>query len=991
MRQSQVTKAMALLSFALLAPQALSKVDVVNQGEITRYEIQVDDVAFKKTNLGGAEFVEAKLVGVEQYQGIQYEIGSPELPVIRMFVDGDVTVKADSTFSVLNVPTPAPLKPSQPSWNKSQKAMPPVAYNQAAYTSQNLLGDTPFTVENSASIRGKMRKLVTLRPFAYRPSSGVYNLRDRFVVEVRTTSDVKGSSNAVPTIAFVIGAQFASHPKIAELEASKLSQGYRVHRMVMGEDGLTTDVHIRSALQSLLNNPSVNLRHALLIGDVSDVPSHRSSGTISGLTDHFYRAIDTDNYETDINGPDIGVGRLSVNTASQLEVVVHKILRYSAGRFARVDWLNHPLFVTTHDRWQVAEGTHNDVINRFLAPRNYDRVFPDASEKGGDKLYPVSLGATPEQIVSHMRAGRSIINFSGHGSHKGWEDVTTADVNSLDDPESLPYVLSNSCITGDFRKDPVFAETWQRAPSGAITFWGSMDNTYWDEDDYLEKELYSGMFDHGIRQFDLLHQFALTGVWRVYGGLGRSKYYWETYVTFGDPSLEFRAVRPASVDIEGLDAVTLGTAESSVRVADKGGVGIANANIVLQRSKDGVMSRAQTDASGSAVLNTSVFAGDASELSVHVFGSNVESYAKNVPVLVPNTPYYGFSDWKVNSRSGGVHPGESIAMSAVVENFGLVSSKGGMVRIESMTGPARATRSQAVVPALASRQRGELQGGLNFEVDANARLGDNIKVVLAWSSQEGESGTTTVTLPVLRGEIFVAGVDYGASAFESVSGQGDVYLTVKNTGNTTITNGKLVAEPGYCTAEVANQVAVPSLAPGQSVRLAAAFRVTTDSNCANGTTAKFYVVGTYQGVGSEISFPRSDASYLMGELKVYRQHEEEMNLPIPDFGAGLHKDFTFVDAGPLKDISIAVKVTHAFARDLVVTLVTPSGASIDLRRRESGAGGFDVRWGAGGVELEALNPLVGQDVKGTWKLVVTDVAAVDAGTWDNFDFVLRHW
>jgi hypothetical protein len=101
-------------------------------------------------------------------------------------------------------------------------------------------------------------------------------------------------------------------------------------------------------------------------------------------------------------------------------------------------------------------------------------------------------------------------------------------------------VISNSCITGNFRVKEVYAETWLRHPRGAIAFWGSMDNTYWTEDDILEKNLYKGIFTLNKRRFDDMQQYALGEFWRHFGGRGYSSYYWESYVTFGDPTLELR-------------------------------------------------------------------------------------------------------------------------------------------------------------------------------------------------------------------------------------------------------------------------------------------------------------------------------------------------------------------------------------------------------------------------------------------------------------------
>jgi hypothetical protein len=531
-----------LLAAILTSSAALSKVLITKTPQGERYDVTIEDVAFREVKLDQRTFVEAKLAGVDGYSGVDYQVGQPELPVVRLTVEGDVRVHAVSEFGlpVMQAPKQA-LKPSQPSWSKGSRQAPEVVIDDAAYSSKSIFGQQSYSVVEAGSVRGIKRYVVTLRPLLFDASTGQYSLRRHFTVNVskaKTSDD--GSSS--PTIVFVVGAKFASHPKLDELEQSKVERGYRVERLLVGTNGLTSDSAIRAALQSRLANASVNLRHAILIGDDKDVPSHRAS-QYNGLTDHFYRAIDTKDYVTDINGPDIGVGRLSVSTNEQLSVVVDKIIRYSAGESLDDPWLVHPAWVTTHDRYEVAEGSHNAVIAKHFGPRGYERVFPDANEKGGDKLYPISEDATAHDIVSYMKQGRVIINFSGHGSHSGWEDVTTSDVLSFDHDSSLPYVISNSCMTADFSREPVFAETWQRHPHGAITYWGSYTYSYWDEDDILERALYDGMFDKGLRSFDLMHQNALTAVWQYYNGDGRSKYYWETYVTFGDPSLEFRALR----------------------------------------------------------------------------------------------------------------------------------------------------------------------------------------------------------------------------------------------------------------------------------------------------------------------------------------------------------------------------------------------------------------------------------------------------------------
>ena len=521
---------------------ALGKVSIKTGVQATNYVVHLDGVDFQPVMLEGNQFVTAKLVGAERFGAIRYDIGRPELPVVRFLVDGDVSVEVPSAEIEGSLQNKAPIRPSQPSWSKSQKNSPKLVYDRSYYANSAIADVAAYEIETVGSFRGVPRRMVTLNALRYNAATGAYRLTTDYKVTVKSRP-VKTSDQL--TMAIISGAQFADSPALARLVEMKKSQGYNVKKLSVGTDVDSSPVAIREALRSIYLQEA-NLRFAVLVGDVEDVPSYESE-IIYGVTDHYYRAIDLPDYEADINGPDIGVGRLSVNTESQLEALVHKIEKYgklaAASKLQDHDaesWKIHPAFIATHDRYQVAEATHNAVIAQHFAPRGYLSAFPNASEKGGDKLYPISLSATKRQIVSHMADGRFIINFSGHGSYTGWEDVTTADVLSFTHPTALPWVLSNACITGDFREEQVFGETWLRHPNGAIVFWGSMDSSYWDEDDILERAAYGAVFTDGIRSFDLIHQAALAEVWRYYGGANRSKYYRETYVTFGDPSLELR-------------------------------------------------------------------------------------------------------------------------------------------------------------------------------------------------------------------------------------------------------------------------------------------------------------------------------------------------------------------------------------------------------------------------------------------------------------------
>lgn len=966
---------------------ALGAVSVTRQGNQTIYDISVEGVATAPVNLGGKNFVSARLKGVDQFAAIHYDLGKPEVPVLRMVVDGDVVVEDQSIQVNGLLDVGQPIKPSQPSWDKSMKFSPPVTFDAAVYSQNSFTVAPAYEIAKAGSYRGVPRNMVTLNAMRYNPVTGAYQLRSHYKVTV-TAKPLLGDG-AQPTMAFVVGAKFKDSPSLATMIQLKESEGFLTRKLVVGESGLNKDTDIRNALKAMLKGGE-NLRFAVLVGDDEDVPSHESDH-INGVTDHYYRSIDTDNYESDINGPDIGLGRISVRTESQLTAVVGKISRYTDGRFASDQWMTHPAFVTTHDRYQVAEGTHNAVIAKHFAPRGYNRVFPDASEKGGDKLFPVSLHATPSQIVQHMKQGRFIINYSGHGSHTGWEDVTAANVLSLDDPNALPWVISNACITGDFREEPVFGETWLRHPNGAIVFFGSMDSSYWDEDDIMERGMYDAVFVNNTRSFDLIHQAALGEVWRHYGGGGKSAYYWETYVTFGDPSLDLRLGASVDATVEGPDSIIVGEQEATWTITSPNGPA-NDARIALSRASDGKSITGVTNASGEVTLSLAAFQGAVEPLRMVVYGSDFRQVTKDLAVVAPNQAYLGFTGWTINGRSAsGAHVGEVASVGATVENFGLIATNGGRVWIKTITGPATVKSAEVKAPALASREKKTIGNGLSFTVNTDARLGESVKVEFGWETSEGQTGVSTANWPIMRGDIEVAVIDYGTGTTEGIGSDGEVFVTLKNIGNESIRSGELSGKAGSCTSRVDGVVAVPEITPGATVRVPASFHVVTDGQCVSGSTGHFDLTGTYQGASRAVTIG-GQVSYMVGVLEVEIERFVGMALPIPDGRDSVEKAIQMSGSGAIKDISVKIDIKHTYVGDLTVTLVTPTGREVVLRNREGGSqDNVTEHYGHGGTAAPDLDALAGSETRGEWKIRVQDGVSSDTGTLESLELEIRHW
>lgn len=624
------------IGIGLSSPNLAAKVKIEKSESKTIYSFEIDGLDWEEISLNNDSFSRLNLLGVQGYEGILSQIGAPEIPVIRLYVEGDVEVVSDDSPQILVQAQKPPLVPVQNPREKIPQLINVFSYDATTYTSATYYPTKQnHEIEFSGSIRGVPQYLVTLYPVSYSPKNKTYKFIKNFQVISENLSKVEDTRPE--TLVTIAGSKFATSPSLNAYEQHKRKLGYQVIRLQVSKGEKPESV--RSKLKSIYR--ANNLRFGVIVGDQEDVPG-KQSNIISGVTDHFYRAIDTDDYRRDINGPDIGVGRLSAANEEELTSIVKKIIRYDMGVFEQTNWLNEISWLATDDRWQIAEGTHNYVIQSYTHSKGYQGSFPKPNQSGGDQLYAITHRVDDATTVRTISKGRTIINYSGHGSQVSWAgpSVSQADVRKIQSTEALPFVISNACITGDYRIAESFAETWQRHPFGAIAFWGSMDSSYWDEDDILERRMFDGIFRHQKSTFSQITDTALGELWKHYGGQGRSAYYRETYVLFGDPSQHLRYFAPLTPEGQIPSQISLGTTQIQIQLnaAEKP---LGNARIALTSHKNEVKNEPKlaapifvgyTDENGLIDLPLNDLALDTSTLTLSISGANVKTREFSIEV-----------------------------------------------------------------------------------------------------------------------------------------------------------------------------------------------------------------------------------------------------------------------------------------------------------------------------------------------------------------------
>jgi subtilisin-like proprotein convertase family protein len=114
-----------------------------------------------------------------------------------------------------------------------------------------------------------------------------------------------------------------------------------------------------------------------------------------------------------------------------------------------------------------------------------------------------------------------------------------------------------------------------------------------------------------------------------------------------------------------------------------------------------------------------------------------------------------------------------------------------------------------------------------------------------------------------------------------------------------------------------------------------------------------------------------------GSDVVRRQRTPALAIPDDD-AAGISDSVTLVEAGLARSIRVKVDISHPYAGDLRLELVSPTGDRALLQNR-AGAGQRDLKATFASLDTPGLGALIGQPLRGTWALRVSDLAGRDTG------------
>jgi hypothetical protein len=720
------------------------------------------------------------------------ETGKPELPVCSWLVEvpegmelsvtlSDVTSErirlADHSFS------DAEIFPAQPAKTKNQPQDDRITVkDRKSYESRETLAHDTVTITHEGFFRGRKLAGIAVYPAFYNPGGRYVDLITSLNIEISyKPSPAKGEEFSDPgfskgnysTDTYVPG--YTDRPvhmivvtdslfrkQLEPLTRWKTLKGIETTVIYKGSGPADTVYkYLKKNISELyfnLQSRGIPVHYLLIAGDPTIIPTSRDTKNVSDL---YYGEFDGEGDYI----PDLFIGRLPATDTVQMKGMIEKIIEYETFGYS-----------PENEFWSGALATAGNApgfelyMNGQISYLYNNYLGKDTSLNAIRWLYP-EAPLKDDSLKIAFNNGLSFLNYTGHGEATGFSDPSfkTAAVKDLTNNNAYPLVIANACRTAQINVASCFGTAMVATPGkGAIGFIGCTNDSFWSDDffwavgpgtpgpDITYETSGTGAFDRLFHTngeppgewYHTMGQINFSGNMSVSASTSpRKKYYWETYILLGDPSLSPIIGRPDTFEIEIPDRIPQELTELSFFAKPFAYAALSDFDTLWDARH----------VSPSGNISLAIPAGTKDSCLLIITGQNMLPYYKVLHFGDVATPFItagnAVFDDSAGNGDGVPDYGEPVNLVVTVKNIGKAGTSALTARLSAASGMITVGADTASIGILSPGESRIISGKFSFVVSDRVEDGEQASLLLTLkdNGEEFRFGIDmTLHAPVLK-------------------------------------------------------------------------------------------------------------------------------------------------------------------------------------------------------------------------------------------------
>ena len=683
-------------------------------------------------------------------------------------------------------------------------------------------------------------------------------------------------------ILFICGGNSLNQVSMQNLIEWRKQMGYEVHVAEVGDIGNTTN-SIKNFIPSAYENWDNPPEYVVLVGDTDGSYAIPYFSTTWGASDYDYTLIDGNDFF-----PEMFIGRISANGASDLDNIINKTIAYEKATylsFTGTEWYERAALNADPS----SSGNSTIITNEYIEEILETNGFEEINTNFGDGNYANWMQNELSQGILYMNY-RGYIGTSGFGSGQ---------INNANNGYMNPFATFITCSTGDFNYT-CLSEDFIRAgsatnPKGAVAAIGTAtSSTHTAPNNILQMGIYDGIFSKGLTTAGSALVSGKVALFDNYiansSGTVDNFTHWNNLM--GDPVLNLWTDSPNQIQVDHADYINMGSTFFQVYVEDDLGEPVESAWVTLTKEEWGdVPISSYTNQDGMTFFDINFL--DDSDILITVTGKNLVPYQQSISIANNSQMIlseYFLQEIDLNNQDGHINSIEQVELYFDLDSDVTISESGYIATLSLLSGNGVLESSQINFNIQSSDIIGPFLFTSNNLIE-NEEVKFHLNVSDDWSSWDylisfyAKSANISIHEFTWQGE----GVYPGADA--------DLYLSLANFGSIDFESGSIELSSSSGLVEIENTVVDFFDISSQETTEMLYFDVQFSNNIINGSSIDFVLLATNDLFYQEVNF-----SVIVGDATVndplgpdaygYYIYDSQ------DYGYGLMPSYDWVEIAP---------------------------------------------------------------------------------------------